>query len=513
MQGRRRRWGWAAALGAGLALRAVFVWVHPRFVGDTLVYGDLAQNLLKQHVYGLTEGGHVRQTLIRLPGYPLFLALCFLLFGVGNYLPVVWVQVGVDLLGCWLLGRVAARLFGERAGLFCVWIAALCPFTANYAAAALTETLSIFCVMLAFWALLEWCIAANAGQTGLRWAAVVGVAFTGAALLRPDGVLLAGAVLPAMGWMAWRGALSGSEHQVGFELTPLGARADGEGHLQAWKAQRVPCGEDEQERHRRWRNRGFGVIVALLLPAACLGVWAARNWRVFHVVQPLAPKYANDPGEPAPMGFARWYRTWGVGLGDTARVYWEYDGGELRLEDLPPWAFDGAAQRAKTARVYADYNAEMSSTPEVEAAFAQLAAERVRAHPVRFYVVMPLARLGDMWLRPRTELLPRMPLRWWKALGRPGAVLFAWAYGLLNATLLVCAGVGLARWWRRGWGNYGVIAGAMVGFALLRSGLLLTIDNSEPRYVLECYPVAILLAAVGVSGLGRRRKRDANFPM
>jgi hypothetical protein len=36
----------------------------------------------------------------------------------------------------------------------------------------------------------------------------------------------------------------------------------------------------------------------------------------------------------------------------------------------------------------------------------------------------------------------------------------------------------------------------MLGFVALRCVLLLTIDNSEPRYTLECFPVVILLAGL-----------------
>lgn len=463
MRARAIRYSAVAALVAGLVLRAGFVWKHPRFVGDTLVYGDLAHNLLAHHVYGLTEE-RIRPTLIRLPGYPLFLAISFLLFGTGQYVPVLWVQVGFDLGTCLLIADLARRVFGERAGLAALWLGALCPFTANYAAAALTETLSLFCVALGLWGLQRW---QGAGATGwgaigwrpMRWAAVVGLALVGAALLRPDGVLLAAAILPAMGWAAWR----------------RGGRA--------------------------WASAGL----ALGMLGGALGLWTARNWHVFHVVQPLAPKYANDPDEPAPLGFARWYRTWAIGYGDTVRVYWAYDGSVLTMEDLPPWAFDGAAQRAETARVYARYNDVSSATPEIEAAFARLAAERVRAHPVRYYVLLPMAKLADMWLRPRTELMKAPPLDWWKVRLHPRRSLFAMAYGALNVGLLVLAGVGWWRWW--GWGGAGGLAFAAGAYVVLRSVMLLTIDNSEPRYTLECFPVVLLLTGVTfVAGSGARER-------
>jgi 4-amino-4-deoxy-L-arabinose transferase-like glycosyltransferase len=325
------RWG-AVALLAGFLLRVVFVSIHPRFVGDTLAYGDLAHNLLVHHVFGFTEDV-IRPTLIRLPGYPLFLAACFLAFGNANYLAVVWVQVGIDLAGCVLLGVLAGRLMGRRAGIAALWLAALCPFTSNYAAAALTETLSLFCVTLALFGLERWCARWREGQSGLGWAAVIGAALAFAVLVRPDEGLLAAAVAPVMIWVGVRrGGLRG--------LRPA--------------------------------------VVAALIVVLPLAGWAGRNWRMFHVFQPLAPRYANDPGEEVAYGFQRWYRTWAVEFKSTIDVYWPYDGSSIRLGDLPPRAFDTAEQRAQTSAVFAAYNEETSATPAFDAAFARRGLRRVR---------------------------------------------------------------------------------------------------------------------------------------
>jgi hypothetical protein len=35
----------------------------------------------------------------------------------------------------------------------------------------------------------------------------------------------------------------------------------------------------------------------------------------------------------------------------------------------------------------------------------------------------------------------------------------------------------------------------MIGFVVLRCALLLTLDNSEPRYTLELYPVILVWSA------------------
>src|ERR1700733_3727376 len=193
-----------AALTAGFVLRALFVWRHPLFMGDALVYGELAHHMLKEHVYGLMDAGALKPTLIRLPGYPLFLAVCFKVFGDANYLAVLWVQVVVDLATCLLIAATAARLAGRRAAMWALWLAALCPFTANYAAVVVAECLSIFCVALAFFALVRWVAAWEEGLAWVRWAVVIGFALMWAVVLRPDQGLLAVAVVPAMLWVGWR---------------------------------------------------------------------------------------------------------------------------------------------------------------------------------------------------------------------------------------------------------------------------------------------------------------------
>jgi hypothetical protein len=91
------RWGlgWvhlAAALAAGLAFRLVFVHFYGQTSGDSLIYGDIAKNLLQHGVYGMTGGDNPPPTLIRLPGYPLFLAACFRVFGMEHYTAVMLVQ-------------------------------------------------------------------------------------------------------------------------------------------------------------------------------------------------------------------------------------------------------------------------------------------------------------------------------------------------------------------------------------------------------------------------------------
>jgi hypothetical protein len=209
------------------------------------------------------------------------------------------------------------------------------------------------------------------------------------------------------------------------------------------------------------------------------------------VLQPLAPKYANDPGESNPYGFQRWYRTWAIDFASTDQVYWNYDGDSISIGDLPNRAFDSNRQYTATEAVLNQYNQTTTATPAVDAKFAAIAAERIAADPLRYYLALPVARVLNMILRPRVDNLP-VPLEWWRYQAHPGATLFAGFYAALNLAYLLLAGMMVAR--RRLWTAWAPVVWAMVATIVLRSALLLTIDNSEPRYTLEFYPVLIVLA-------------------
>ena len=131
---------------AALALRLIFYLRFPHVTGDSLIYGDIAKNWLDHGIFGLTHADGPRPTWIRLPGYPAFLAACFVLFGREHYNAVLLVQILIDVAGCFFIADLARRTVSERAARFAFLLAAVCPFTANYTVAPLAETLSIFFV-------------------------------------------------------------------------------------------------------------------------------------------------------------------------------------------------------------------------------------------------------------------------------------------------------------------------------------------------------------------------------
>ena len=123
--------------------------------------------------------------------------------------------------------------------------------------------------------------------------------------------------------------------------------------------------------------------------------------------------------------------------------------------------------------------------------FAKLGDERTNGHWWRVNLKMPFLRVADMWLRPRTEAM-KLPLDWWRFSAHPGASFLCLGYGALDWALLVLAALGIRQVRRTG------IMVGMVLFVAMRCSLLWTLDNAEPRYTLECFPVVILLAAVGI---------------
>jgi hypothetical protein len=480
-------WSVTLALVGGAWMRLWMLKAIPQITGDTPLYGNLAKNLL-QGRYAITDGNGVpHETLIRLPGYPLFLAACFRLFGLDNYTAVSYVQIALELAGCLLLAgfvrRVANPAFKVGAAHWTLWIAALCPFTAAYAVAPLTETPTLFSIALALWALARF---VERPAWGDSLAFTFAVCF--AALLRPDGALVGVALAPALLLGLWRAV---GEHTAGAK-----ARIDAGGIDVGVKTPTYqPAATARPTRLRLVRMSLLCVLLALIP----FGVWTARNWRVFHVFMPLAPRYATDPGEATNPGWQRWMKTWCLDFVSTYDIYWNVPNGPFDLTKLPARAFDSPEQYAETQALVAGYNDNgQDLSPELDARFAQLADEQVKAHPLRYYVGLPLGRMADMWLRPRVENL-NIDLDWWVYSHHYSETRFSWTYAGLNAAYLLLAIVGLCfrpKYWP--W---------MVAYLLLRSALLTTIEAPEARYTLECFPMVFALAGIGIYG-GYRKFRN-----
>lgn len=438
---------------AALALRLLFLWRFPGITSDSFTYGDIAKNWLQHGVYGLSSPNGPTATYIRLPGYPAFLAAVFAIFGMEHYRAALVLQIVVDIGTCLLTANIARRLISERAAKSAFLLTALCPFLANYAGNALTETLEIFFTVMA----LDLAVAGLLGKGRSLWPwAGCGLACGAAILLRPDGGLLVAAIGL---YLCWRVSISLIE--IPLIKAPAAALLS--------VAYLVRAG-----------------LVLGLLSFAPLIPWTVRNLHTMHRFQPLAPRYANDENSFVPLGFNRWVKTWIADYVSTEEIYWQEPGAEINPEQLPNRAFDSEEQRRQTEALLADYNAALRINPAMDARFDALAEERVRHAPLRYYVWLPLLRVADMWLRPRTETLPS-DTRWWEFNDDPKWSTLAVVLGFINLLYIGAALLSLRA------GRFAFPFGMLFFFLILRSLFLGTLENPETRYTLECYPIVILM--------------------
>jgi MFS family permease len=466
----------ALALLAGCAMRTYFALKYPvTDSGDAPFYIELAWNWLKNGVYGFPVNGVLTPVDMRVPGYPAFLAAVFSFAGQSTRAAML-AQVFVDLVTCLVIALIAVRLLGAAADgtvrrrvlIAGLWLAALCPFTGNYTAVVLTETLVIFLTAVAILVLMQTelgrgfavastdALGVGVGRGMLRDPFFLGGIVVGfGTLVRPETPLLiisAGLVLVARWWRPadWM----------------MLARA------------------------------GVLMAVGVLLP---LVPWAARNWFTLnHDVQFLAPRYSELPGEYTPLGFTAWTNTWLWRYRDVYLSQWKVNSEEISMDDIPAYAFDSDEERQKTSDILDEYNDVLTIDPALDAKFRALAAERTKRHPLRTYVTVPLKRTLALWFTPRTELLPSSGKLWplrseWED-DRPD-FLVTLGFTVVNGVyvLLALVGAWLAR--RRPGLAF------LLVFCVVRTLFFAKfVETPEPRYVLECFPAVIAIAAQTFAG-------------
>jgi hypothetical protein len=466
----------ALAAVSGLALRLYLVLKFPvTDTGDAPFYIELAWNWLKNGVYGFPVYGQLTPVDMRVPGYPAFLASVFAFAGQSTRAVMV-AQIFVDLATCFVIALIAARLAPgnsrRRVALAGLWLAALCPFTANYTAVVLTETLVIFFTALAILILLQTnlggernadaTIEPRRGTVFTNHWLLAGLIVGFGTLVRPETPLLlfaAGLILVAKWWRP-------------VDWTKL-ARA------------------------------GFLMAVGLVLP---LAPWAARNWHTLHDVQFLAPRYSELPGEYTPLGFTAWTNTWMWRFRDVYLSQWKVNDEEIVISQLPAYAFDSDDERERVSDLIDEYNEALTIDPSLDQGFREIARQRTERHPLRTYFRIPALRTLTLWFTPRVELLPSSGRLWplreeWQD-DRPD-FLVTLGLTIVNGiyVLLAFGGTWIAR--RRP----GVAL--LILFCVVRTLFFAKfVETPEPRYVLECFPALIALGAQVFA-----RKVQRNFPL
>jgi 4-amino-4-deoxy-L-arabinose transferase-like glycosyltransferase len=492
--------------------------------GDGVVYAQIARNVLEQHVYSHDEQPPFAPSLIRLPGYPFFLAAIYAITGHGNNTAVRVVQAIIDTSTCALVALVAFQWTEDKkrkevAAIAALTLAAVCPFTTIYVATILTEVpTSFLAVLLCLVSTLAF-KAPDSRRAIPLWIAA-GLIAGLAVFFRPDSGLFAAA--------------------VGFTilLSSLAITRDRKSVIQ-----------------RFWKSI---IVAAVFSFAFCLILvpWTIRNHRVFGVFQPLSPAHGEMPGEFVPRGYLMWLRTWLDDGRYIGPVLWQLDTTAIHMNAFPKRAFDSPDERQRVSALIDKYNgqppttargesgtavpaaspsaspnaqAEQSSgadeeesdeegsedensdqpdsgvemTPEIDAGFGQIARERIARAPFRYYVVLPVKRAGSLWFDTHStyypfdgELFPLEDLdydihqQYWLPLFAG----LTWVYtilGVMGAWMLWRTRSAASRRW--------LLLAALIIF--LRLGFFSTLENPEPRYTVELFPFLSILGGVGIAYL------------
>jgi hypothetical protein len=517
---------------------------------DGRVYAQIARNVLEQHAYSHETEPPYLPTLIRLPGYPLFIAGIYSIFGHGDNTAVRIVQALFDAASCALIALIAFYWEPDerrkrRSSIAALALAAVCPFTTIYVATILTETLTMFfAVAMCLTATLALRATTQRRVLGL-WVAT-GLIAGVAVLLRPDSGLFA----LALG--------------ITLVVSVLGRPSDVN-----------PGAKREELLYRSLRTSYLGAVFSL---AFCLVLvpWTIRNYRVFHLFQPLAPAHAEMPGEFVPRGYLSWLRTWIDDSRYIGPVLWSLDTSSIKLDDIPDGAFDSAEEKQRVAALLEKYNhpgeepglftdeadsqgaptpsadqpeqnkesepnnspdesAEadetdkseegdaadqgdenapsdeaVEMTPEIDAGFAKIAQERIARHPFRYYALLPLKRARSLWVDTHSqyypfegELLPLADLdydihqQYWLPLFA-GLTFVYTLLGIAGGWFLWQRHDFIARQWM-------LLATLMI---FLRLGFFATLENPEPRYVVEIFPFLTILGGIVVGRIGTLLKNS-----
>jgi len=335
------------------ALRVGFGVVFPDPLEETR-YRPIAVNILEGNGFSSDANAPFRPSEAAAPAYPLFIAAVYAVFGRSVY-ALTLSQAMLDLATCLLVSFISFNLAAARlksgAALWALMIYGIFAWPAIvWVTRIYAETLTLFFMTLAI------ALCALATRDGLRYWFGAGLACGLAILTRPDSVLLLVAI-------------------VLFLLIQLALK-----------------------HQRRVVSSLFGFCLAVALT---LAPWVMRNYVSLGKFQPLASEYGQSRDTYFPTGYLWWVRTW---IKDETHFDYAFNPAWFPQstffdpERLPPGTYDSEPERVRLFGLITRFNQVRFITPEIDQEFRDLAYERIKRAPLRFFVVLPLYRTASMWL-------------------------------------------------------------------------------------------------------------------
>ena len=337
-----------------LAVRVGFVVAFPDPLEETR-YRPIAVNILEGNGFSSDTSAPYRPSEAAAPAYPLFIAAVYAVFGRSVYV-LTRSQVLLDMITCLLVAFLSFSLAPERlksnVGLWGLAIYGIFAWPAFvWVARVYAETLTILFTMAA----IAFCAVALREGSRRHWFGA-GLACGLAILTRPDSVLLLIAI-------------------VLFLLIQLA-----------------------RERQQHFASGLFAFCLAVAL---ALAPWVVRNYISLNKFQPLASEYGQSRDAYFPTGYLWWLRTW---IKDETHFdyafnpAWFPESTFFDPERLPPGTYDSEEERLRLTGLISRFNQARLITPDLDQEFRDLAYERIKRAPLRFFVFLPLYRTASMWL-------------------------------------------------------------------------------------------------------------------
>jgi len=405
-----------------------------------------------------------------LPGYPMFIAGIWLLFGQST-LAVTAAQTVLVVLAGLRLAYAAHRLLGSNvAMLFVGLVVAASPIQIAWCRFILPDTLFLAAALWLFGELLLSYHHARVRTLPMAFAIMLG------ALVRFDGILLA---IPAI--------------VCAFQL-----------HV--------------------WPLALKKITVAALIVATPITAFVARN--VAHDL-PLIPQTGMHDGSPPPSGYLAWGNTWIETIYDGGAMFYPVAQYRYDAIEIPSKAYASSAEEREVAHLLAQLrqHAGQPFPGNVDQAFADLATQKRAADPLRYYGSLPLKRVGVFWLQPFASFGWPLELAAWLTtqeldrfrtgtlkervqvlLHHPLLVvgkILVFVYRLA----LVTAFAGTVSWliWRSDRTMLRILP-AFLAYALLRTVLLAYQTSIDPRYTVTSMAAVEVFLAVALCHLWMMRQ-------
>ncbi len=546
----------AGALGFRLLLALRFPTDQP---DDGRFYANIARNVIQHGSYSVEVEEPFIPTYVRVPGYPMFLAGVYRTFGIDNNRAVRVIQAGLDTVTCWVIALLALAWVPadwepdrrRRVLLIALALAASCPFGAIYVAAILTETWAMLlvtaCVLASTLALK-----AESRVRGFVLWVVAGLVGGAATLVRPDSgffVAAIGSTAALVGLVAairaWNPATRrlvpgilgtavarGVMFSIGFALalapwTIRNARLFGVFEPLAPAAAVMP--QDfvphgyvdwlrtwvDEERYTDAFEYGLDLrrIHIEKAPSYAFDSTEERD-RVAALLDrynnianaPLPtppPPAAPPPEQPKSSNPALAGEPGATELGPASDEPASDEDADSTDEEEASDEEDPPEEPDEVETV--DEGANVRMTPEIDAAFGDIARERIARHPGRYYIVVPVRRIISLWfdthsqyypfqgwLFPVSGMDPEIHQQYWLSL----FCLLTWGYTLLAA-------VGACLLWKGGGSRAWVLLLALL--IVPRLLFLSSLENPEPRYTVEFFILILAAASLALSCLSLKR--------